>query len=247
MTRAVPIIATFAALFAPQATPGNEFVWQNRDHIIGRLTVPTGFAIETDDYREGTVTTLRYADGATIVLQSGGMYRVPMFQDSDHKLTSSKELATKTIRVGQIGSERCWREDNFKPRKVTGKSVSLAVLFPPNVGYTRVPRVRRGEFDRALDSFVREIDQAPHQGARRIRGSMIQQAYLVSRVEPVYPVVAQKERDSGRGLAGSRYWKGWACGERSAHQRPSGPGRCRRGCGAAMGLQPHHPNERRNP
>jgi TonB family protein len=197
MTRAVPIIATFAALFASQATPGNEFVWRNRDHIIGRLTVPTGFVIETDDYREGTVTTLRYSDGATIVLQSGGMYRVPMFQDSDHKLTSSKELAAKTIRVGQIGSERCWREDNFKPRKVTGKSVSLAVLFPPNVGYTRVPRVRRGEFDRALDSFVREIDHTPHQDARRIRGSMIRQAYLVSKVEPVYPIVAQNNGIQG--------------------------------------------------
>ncbi len=158
------------------------------------MTVPTGFAIETYDYREGMVTTIRYTDGASIVLQSGGMYRVPIFQDSNHKLTSSTDLAMKTIRVGQIaGSTLCWREDNFKSNNVTGKDLSLRALFPPNIGYTGVPESRRAEFDNALDSFVREIEHTHDQDPQRIRF-----ANLVSKVfKPAYPVVALKNGIQG--------------------------------------------------
>jgi hypothetical protein len=182
-----------AAFVAMQAAAGEEFVWQYSGHIIGRLTVPAGFAVETYNYREGIVTTLRYADGASVVLQSGGMYRVPMFQDPDHKLTSSTELVAKTVRVGQMaGSTLCWREDNFNPQKVTGKSVSLLALFPPNVGYARVPQARRAEFDHALDSFVREIARTPDQDAQRIRF-----AALVSKTEPAYPIAAKEKGIQG--------------------------------------------------
>jgi hypothetical protein len=177
-----------------QAASGKEFVWQYGGHTIGRrLTVPTGFAIQTYDYREGIVTTLRYADEASIVLQSGGMYPVPMLQNSDHKLTSSTELAVKTIRVGQIaGSTLYWREDNFKPSKVTGKDLSIRGLFPPNIAYTRVPQSRRADFDHALNSFVQVIENTPGQDPQRIRF-----AALVSKVEPAYPVVAQKNGIQG--------------------------------------------------
>jgi hypothetical protein len=34
---------------------------------------------------------LRYQDGASIVLQVGGMYRLPLFQDPEYKLVSSTE------------------------------------------------------------------------------------------------------------------------------------------------------------
>jgi TonB family protein len=117
-----------------------------------------------------------------------------MFQDAEHKLTSSTELSTMLIRVGQIaGSTLCWREDNFKPKKVSGKETSLRALFPPNVGYARVPQARRAEFNRALDSFVREIERTPdQQDAQRLFF-----AALVSNVEPVYPAVAQKNKIQG--------------------------------------------------
>src|SRR2546426_10262520 len=134
------IVAAFAVVLAVQAARGEEFVWQYAGHTIGRLTVPTGFIVETYNYREGSVTTLHYGDGAYMILQSGGMYRVPLFQDSDHNLISSTELATKTTRMGQfVASTLCWREDNFKPKKVSGNAVSFLTLFPPNVGYAKVP------------------------------------------------------------------------------------------------------------
>src|SRR5258708_7071930 len=63
MARAGRIIAAFSALLAMQAAPREEFVWQSGGHTIGRLNSPTGFAIETDNYRERIVTTLRYTDG----------------------------------------------------------------------------------------------------------------------------------------------------------------------------------------
>ena len=187
------LIVAFAALLVMYATPGEEFVWRSSGHTIGRLTVPPGFTVEIYNYREGVVTTLHYTDGAFIVLQSGGMYRLPMFRDSEHKLTSSTELAAKTTRLGQIaGSTLCWREDNFKPKKVSGESLSLSAVFPPNVGYANVPQARRAEFDQALDSFVREIERTRDQDAQRIRF-----AALVSRTEPTYPVDAQKNGIQG--------------------------------------------------
>jgi hypothetical protein len=92
------------------------------------------------------------------------MYRVPLFQDAEHKLISSTELPQKTIRVGEFtGSTLRWREDNFKPKKVTGKTVSMLVLFPPNIGYAKVPQARRVEFDRTLNTFAREIERVPSQ------------------------------------------------------------------------------------
>jgi hypothetical protein len=164
-------IAALTLVLATQTAPAEEFIWQYAGRVIGRLTVPAGFVVDTYNYREGIVTTLRYDDGAYLVLQSGFMYRVPMFQDPDHKLGSSTELEAKTIRVGQLaGSTLCWREDNFKHKKirrktvVNGKTVSLFMVIPPNIGYARVAQGRRADFDRALDSFVREIERAPHRG-----------------------------------------------------------------------------------
>jgi hypothetical protein len=77
----------------PQSTT-ETFVWKMRGQIIGRLSVPKGPVdlkdktprlgrVEVYDYREGIVTTLRYQDGASIVLQTGGMYRLRMFQDPE--------------------------------------------------------------------------------------------------------------------------------------------------------------------
>ena len=90
------------------------------------------------------------------------MYSLPLFKGADYVLTSTEELAGKTVRVGRSASGiTYWREDHYNPKTAPGKRVSLLALFPPNVGYSRVPAVRRSEFDRALDSFIREIDKRP--------------------------------------------------------------------------------------
>ena len=160
------LIATFALVHAARpATTTEEFAWKYGGRLIGRLTVPKGFVVETYNYREGIVTTLRYPDGAHILLQVGGMYRIPLFQGADHDLISTTELDKKTIRVGRFASaELYWREDNYKPKKTSGKPISLLALFPPNVAYAKVSSVRRAEFDQALDSFVREIEKNTGRG-----------------------------------------------------------------------------------
>ena len=141
-----------------QIASGEQFVWAHGDRLIGRLNVPKGFMTETYDYREGIVTTLRYADGSFIVLQAGGMYRVPLFQDKEHRLVSSKELSAKTVRIGRfVDTSLCWREDNYKRGKLNADAVGWFALFPPNIGYGKVSPTQRAEFDRSLDSFVPEV------------------------------------------------------------------------------------------
>jgi hypothetical protein len=187
MFSTVQFLSTFAALVAVQAALAEPFVWRYGGYVIGRLSVPNGFAAETHNYREGIVTRLRYADGAFIFLQVGGMYRLPLFQGPDYELVSSAEISGKRIRVGHsAGAALCWREDNFKPEKFSGETVGIESAFSPNVGYASVPQARRAEFDLALDSFVPEGERAPERNPQRIRA-----AKLVSKVEPAYPVAAQ--------------------------------------------------------
>jgi hypothetical protein len=156
----VRVGVAFAVLTLTLAAHAEGFVWQHGGIRTGRLSVPTGFKVENYDYREGIVTTLVYEDGSRITLQSGGMYSLPLFQGPEYILTSTEQLPQKTVRVGRSASRTaCWREDNYRPKKANGKRISLLALFPPNVGYSRIPAVRRLDFDRALDSFIREIDR----------------------------------------------------------------------------------------
>jgi hypothetical protein len=142
--------------------PAETFVWRRGNQIIGRLSVPKGKRVEVYDYLEGVVTTLRYQDGAYIMLQAGSMYRLPLFSDPEYKLISSTERDTKTTRVGQCGSGKLnWREDNYKPKKLIGERPPNVFAWPtPNIGYANVSSDRKSEFDNALDSFVREAEKA---------------------------------------------------------------------------------------
>jgi len=154
----VQIAAAIVAL--TQVTHAAEFLWQHGAIRLGRLSVPAGFKVENYDYREGVVTTLRYKDGSRITLQSGDMYRLPLFRGDDYPLISSSDLDSKTVRTRRwANGQWCWREDNYKRQKTTGKQTSIYEVFPPNVGYSKVPVARRSEFDHALDSFVRESDK----------------------------------------------------------------------------------------
>ncbi|HVP45398.1 MAG TPA: hypothetical protein VMT32_02400 [Bryobacteraceae bacterium] len=162
-SQAVKAIALLIALATVPAAPAEEFVWQYRGRVIGRLSVPPGFTSKTLDYIEGIVTTLRYADGAFINLQSGGNLVLPMFQAPEHRLVTATDLRGKTIRVGRSAkSALCWREDNFKQEKMGGKAAVWT--FPPNIGYASVPLKKRAEFDRALDSFSLETAGPTNRG-----------------------------------------------------------------------------------
>ena len=136
-----------------------EFVWKYGAIRIGRLNVPAGFKVENYNYREGVVTTLAYQDGSRITFQSSGMYSLPLFHGAEYILISSSESDAKIVRVGRSANGySCWREDNYRPKKAIGPRISLLALFPPNVGYSGVQTPRRSVFDRALDSFIPEID-----------------------------------------------------------------------------------------
>ena len=150
----------FAFFVLVRAAHPEDFVWKKGGIRIGSLNTPAGFKVENYDYREGVVTTLVYQDGSRITLQSGGMYRLPLFRGAEYILISSTESVTKTVRVGRSANgDSCWREDNYRPKKAIAPRISLLALFPPNAGYSRVPTALRSVFDRALDSFIREIDR----------------------------------------------------------------------------------------
>lgn len=159
MRLCVRVLAAIALASMIHVTAAADFVWKRGGVHIGRLHVPKGFKIELYDDQEGVVTTLRYEDGSCITLQSGGTFRLPLFQGEEYVLIASADLEGKTVRIGRLtNGEFCWREDNYKPKQVmTRKHFSTLALFPPNVGYSNVPAARRSEFDRALDSFVWEI------------------------------------------------------------------------------------------
>jgi hypothetical protein len=90
-----------------------------------------------------------------------------LFQDPEYKLISFIERESKTIRVASfVDSKFWWREDNFKPTKDPSRTSSILTLFPPNIGYSKVPWPLRAEFDRALNSFVREGEPAINHGLR---------------------------------------------------------------------------------
>ncbi|WP_321473593.1 energy transducer TonB [uncultured Paludibaculum sp.] len=136
------------------------FVWAPAGKVIGRLRVPPGFKTEVYNYREGFVTTLHFADGASLVLQAGGMYRIPMFQGNNYALMGSSDVPKKTIRTGRIrGTRLLWREDNYHASPLVGSNLSIFQILPPNIGYHHVAPSRRAEFDEAMDSFQREGDR----------------------------------------------------------------------------------------
>jgi len=162
MLCSVRIIVASMALVVLLGSQGPEFIWTHGGQTIGRLKAPQGYSSETYNYREGIVTKLRYADGSYIILQCGLMYRVPLFQDQENRLISSIDLAKKTIRIGKYVTSRLrWREDDYKPRKPVGEGVSLLTPIAPNIGYANVRPEKRDEFDKALDSFVREVEHQP--------------------------------------------------------------------------------------
>jgi hypothetical protein len=120
----VRVVAALAAVVITQMAHAKDFVWKHGTIRIGRLNVPAGFKLENYDYREGIVTTLHYADGSRITLQSGGMFRIPLFQGPEYVLISSTDLDEKIVRSGRSANgELCWREDNYRPKKVSGKRI----------------------------------------------------------------------------------------------------------------------------
>jgi len=131
------------------------YSWEYQGVVHGTIQVPPGFKAETNNYREGIITHLRYPDSSYIVLQHGGMYRVPMFQDSEYVIKRTEELSDRTIRTGAIkGSEKLWREDNLKKMPSSGGDLHpLFYFFPPNIAYDKVPQNRVEFFNDALDSF----------------------------------------------------------------------------------------------
>jgi len=147
-------VATAQMSHPIKPVPIETFVWRYGTNEFGSLAVPSDFTADTENYREGIVTRLHYRDGSCIVLQSGFLYRIPMFQDPEHILDSSKKLIAKTVRRGHYDHKtEVWGEDDYAPRKPTHQG-SLLETISPNLGFEHVPRGRGREFARALESFV---------------------------------------------------------------------------------------------
>ncbi len=131
------------------------FSWRWGTTALGEIDVPAGFTPDTWNYREGILTTLKYRDGSSIVLQKGFMYRIPMFQDPEYVLDSSETDATKTVRKGHYnGKTKVWGEVDYQsPLKTPHSDKSILGAVGPNLGYEHVPRRLAKEFAGALQSF----------------------------------------------------------------------------------------------
>lgn len=137
------MLASFAFAQKIASFPKTEtFVWRYDTLTLGSLEVPTGYTAETENYLEGIVTRLSYPDGSSLVLQKGGLYRIPMFQDPEHVLDSSKPEEARTVRRGHYrGRSRCWGEIDFAPSKTDVAGKSVLSIFPPKPGIrTRSPQ-----------------------------------------------------------------------------------------------------------
>ncbi len=135
------------------------YSWEYKATVHGTIQVPPGYKAETENYKEGIITYLRYPDSSYIVLQHGGMYRVPMLQDPEYLINNTEDRADRVIRTGSIkGSEKLWREDNLKKQPIDRLSGNQSLhpffyLFPPNIAYDKVPKDKRDLFNKALNSF----------------------------------------------------------------------------------------------
>lgn len=154
------ILITFVAASSQvpepkQSQQTEKFVWSYGGRKLGTLDVPRGFTADTENYTEGIVTRLHYTDGSIILLQRGFMYRVPLFQDPEHILDSSKKTSDKTVRRGHhSGKTEVWGEVDYALRKSVHPGASLLEVVSPNLGYAHVPIGRGRDFARALESFV---------------------------------------------------------------------------------------------
>jgi hypothetical protein len=149
-------VNVFSQVPGPKQPPQTEkFVWRYGGHELGTLDVPRGFTADTENYREGIVTRLRYRDGSCFVLQRGFMYRIPLFQDPEHILDSSEKMSSKTVRRGHYSDKsEVWGEVDYAPRKSVHPGASLFEIVSPNLGYEHVPVGLGKDFARAIDSFV---------------------------------------------------------------------------------------------
>ena len=130
-----------------------------------RLQVPSGFRIESKNYKEGILTTLSYSDGSRLLLDPGGMYPISMlFHDPAYESASSVNLGPKVTRSGRItGTRLYWREDSYRMKDTIGRDLS-PMGRSSDFGYDKVSPARRAAFDEVLDSLVWEANPMPTDG-----------------------------------------------------------------------------------
>lgn len=127
----------------------------------GSLSVPSGFQESVRDYKEGVVIALSYPDGSEITLQQGGMMQDP-HPDADQIVARSDSKDRLSRRGVDMRSGTFWRLDSYKQKLPKGTSITWLDLFPPKVGYHHVPKDRKAEFDKALNTFeLRKRTQEP--------------------------------------------------------------------------------------
>jgi hypothetical protein len=132
------------------------YEWNYNGDVHGRLWVPNGYKAETENYREGIVTHLRYPDSSCIVLQHGFMYGNPMLSEPQFVVNKKGERDDRSVRSGSIrGTDLFWREDKIKRISPKGKKIhSLFQVLPPNIAYKEVSKDRVDLFNKSMESFV---------------------------------------------------------------------------------------------
>jgi len=97
-------------LDGPNATIAvtEPFAVRWNDLGVVRLQVPSGFKIESHNYKEGILTTLSYADGSRLLLDPGGMYPIShLFHDPAYESVPSVNLGPRVTRWVQSPARTC--------------------------------------------------------------------------------------------------------------------------------------------
>lgn len=150
-----------AALFGQRADAELvTYMWQYNGHVSGTIKVPAGYrSDETKFYGHGIVTTIKYSNGSTIILQTGRSYQVPMFQEEEYVVADTEDRAGRKIRRGGLkGTDLFWREDNLQHDRPLispdGSQINLGGYGLPNIAFDKVPGDKVELFNKSLDTFT---------------------------------------------------------------------------------------------
>lgn len=128
------------------------FTWKWHTTIFTTLQVPAGYKEETENYKEGIITYLRYADGSYIILHRGGMMSLPLLKEPKYGVSKIEELDDRISRQGKMqNTDLFWREDKLK--RSDGKGNGLQLLSP-NIAFSNVPKNRVELFNQSLNSYL---------------------------------------------------------------------------------------------
>lgn len=150
----IVLFVAFVCLGQTKERPLVNYNWKYGETILlDNVKVPTNYKEETNNYREGIISYLKYKDGSYIVFHRGGMMQLPFFAERKNYLTESKEeFEDRTFQCGKSKNQKLyWCEVNFKR---TPETIKVGIPFPSNFGFDKVKKKTLELYKNSLKSLV---------------------------------------------------------------------------------------------